>query len=119
MAHAAHAAANHGRLPMWDRLQNTWLPRMCFLATLAVAVALVVAVIVSPWLVPETAPPHILDLFAGSKPSREQVLYFGRLLREVWAAKLAREFPDRRFVVSFPEEGCESLLDFEVSFYQM
>ncbi len=62
---------------------------------------------------------HILDLFAGAQPSREQVVYLGRLLREVWAAKLARDFPDRRFVVSFPEEECESLLDFEVSFSQM
>lgn len=61
---------------------------------------------------------HILDLFSGSEPTREQVVYLGRLLREVWAAKLARDFPDRRFVVSFPEEGRESLLDYEVSFYQ-
>ena len=45
-------------------------------------------------------------------------MYLGRLLREVWAAKLARDFPDRRFVVSFPEEFCESLIDYEVSFYQ-
>ena len=61
---------------------------------------------------------HVRDLFAGTQPSREQVVYLGRLLREVWAAKLARDFPDRRFVVSFPEEGCEGLLDYEVSFYQ-
>ena len=63
---------------------------------------------------------HILDMFAVSEQDvpRAQVVYFGRLLREVWAAKLARDFPDRRFVVSFPEEGCESLMDFELSFYQ-
>jgi len=61
---------------------------------------------------------HILDLFSGAQPTREQVVYFGRLLREVWAAKLARDFPGRRFVVSFPEEGCEGLLDYEVSFFQ-
>ena len=61
---------------------------------------------------------HILDLFSGSQPTREQVVYLGRLLQEVWAAKLARDFPDRRIVVSFPEEGCESLLDYEVTFYQ-
>lgn len=61
---------------------------------------------------------HILDLFAGAQPTREQVIYLGRLLREVWAAKLARDFPDRRFVVSFPEEACEGLLDYEVSFFQ-
>ena len=61
---------------------------------------------------------HVLDLFSSSQPTREQVVYLGRLLREVWAAKLALVFPTRRFVVSFTEEGCESLLDYEVSFYQ-
>jgi hypothetical protein len=61
---------------------------------------------------------HILDLFSGSQATREQVTYLGRLLREVSAAKLARDFPDRRFVVSFPEEECDSLLDFVVSFHQ-
>ncbi len=61
---------------------------------------------------------HILDLFPGSRPARGQVIYLGRLLREVWAAKLASEFPGRQFVVNFPEEGCEDLLDFVVSFYQ-
>lgn len=63
---------------------------------------------------------HITDLFGdgGTQPTREQVMYLGRLLREMWAAKLARDFPDRRFVVSFPEDECESLQDYEVSFYQ-
>ena len=61
---------------------------------------------------------HVLDLFSVSEPSRDQVVYLGRLLREMWAAKLAREFPDLQFEVSFPEEGCEVLLDYEVSFYQ-
>lgn len=61
---------------------------------------------------------HILDLFVDAKPTREQVVYLGRLLREVWAAKLARDFPGRRFVVSFFEEGCLDLLDYELSFCQ-
>jgi hypothetical protein len=61
---------------------------------------------------------HVLDLFPGAASSREQVVYLGRLLQEMWAAKLARDFPTRRFVVSFPEDGCAGLLDYEVSFYQ-
>ena len=61
---------------------------------------------------------HVLDLFADARPTREQVVYLGRLLREVWAAKLARDFPGRRFVVAFAEQGCEALLDYEVTFYQ-
>lgn len=60
---------------------------------------------------------HVLDNFPGSDPSREQVVYFGRLLREMWEAKLVRDYPGRRFVVSFPEEKCESLLDYEVTFW--
>jgi hypothetical protein len=61
---------------------------------------------------------HIIDLFPGSRPAREQVVYFGRLLREIWATKLAHNFPDRKFVVSFTEEPSEDLLDYEVTFYQ-
>ena len=61
---------------------------------------------------------HLLDLFVDSQPTREQVVYLGRLLREMWAAKLARDFPARRFVVRFPEAGRVDLLDYEVSLYQ-
>ena len=63
---------------------------------------------------------HVTDLFGerGAGMSREQVVHLGRRLRDMWAAKLARDFPARRFVVSFPEDGCESLQDYEVSFYQ-
>jgi hypothetical protein len=63
---------------------------------------------------------HILDLFCGPelRPSREQVVYIGRLLKDMWEAKLKCDFPARRFVVSFPEEPCEGLLDYEITFYQ-
>jgi hypothetical protein len=58
---------------------------------------------------------HILDLFCGSerRPTREQVVYLGRLLKEMWAAKLQRDFPGKRFVVSFQEKPTEDLLDYE------
>jgi hypothetical protein len=63
---------------------------------------------------------HVTDLFGerGAAMSREQVVHLGRRLRDMWAAKLAQDFPGRRFVVSFPEDGRESLQDYEVSFYQ-
>jgi hypothetical protein len=63
---------------------------------------------------------HITDLFGdrGERPTHEQVLYLGRLLRDMWAVKLSHDFPKRSFVVSFPEEERESLQDYEVSFYQ-
>lgn len=61
---------------------------------------------------------HVLDLFAGSRPSRDQVVYLGRLLKEMWTAKLKWKFPEKRIVVSFVEEPSEDLLDYEVTFYQ-
>jgi hypothetical protein len=63
---------------------------------------------------------HVADLFRpdGIEPTREQVVHLGRVLRDMWAAKLARDFPGRRFVVTFPEDGCPALVDYEVSFRQ-
>jgi hypothetical protein len=63
---------------------------------------------------------HILDLFSNPDlaPQREQVVYLGRLLKEMWAAKLQRDFPAKRFAVSFPEEPSEDLLVYVVTFFQ-
>jgi hypothetical protein len=63
---------------------------------------------------------HVLDLFsnANPKPTREMILYVGRLLRDTWRAKLKRDFPDRKIRASFPEEHCEGLLQYEVTFFQ-
>jgi hypothetical protein len=63
---------------------------------------------------------HILDLFCNGNPvpTREMVLYVGRLLRDTWQAKLSRDFPARKFRVSFPEEHCDDLLQYEVTFFQ-
>lgn len=63
---------------------------------------------------------HILDLFCRPElePTQSQVVYLGRLLKEMWMAKLQRDFPSKRFVVSFPEEPSENLLDYEVTFIQ-
>lgn len=33
---------------------------------------------------------HVLDLFSGAEPTREQVVYLGRLLREMWAKPTPR-----------------------------
>lgn len=63
---------------------------------------------------------HIRDLFCSPelKPTQAQVVYLRRLLKEVWAAKLQRDFPGKRFVVSFPERPSENLLDYQVTFFQ-
>ncbi len=63
---------------------------------------------------------HILDLLPDDvqDPTRALVLAYGRLLRDVWSAKLLRDFPDRQYVVNFPEEYSEELVDYEITFSQ-
>jgi hypothetical protein len=63
---------------------------------------------------------HVSDLFcnANPKPARPVIQYVGRLLRDAWQAKLDREFPDRRILVTFPEDDWEDLLQYEVTFFQ-
>jgi hypothetical protein len=47
-----------------------------------------------------------LDLYFQHDPSstEEQMVHLGRKLRAMWMAKLAMEFPERTFVVTFDEE---------------
>ena len=66
---------------------------------------------------------HILDIFGkpdarGKLPSRELVIYAGRLLRDIWQTKLNHDFPNRRIVVEFFPENPESLIDYQLTFYQ-
>jgi hypothetical protein len=63
---------------------------------------------------------HIADLIGGviESPSHDVVLAIGRLLRELWTAKLSRDFPDRKFVVSFSEDYSADVVDYEITFYQ-
>jgi hypothetical protein len=62
---------------------------------------------------------HILDLFSSdeSEVPRELVLYLGRLLRDMWACKLKRDFPERDIVVSFPDEHYDDLITYEITIY--
>jgi hypothetical protein len=62
---------------------------------------------------------HILDLFTSSEfePSEEAVVHLGRLMREMWSCKLARDFPGRTIVVSFEEEVGDDMLDYQITFY--
>lgn len=63
---------------------------------------------------------HIVDLLEHvvESPSRDVVLTFGRLMRDLWTAKLSRDFPERRFTVSFDEDHCDDLVDYEITFFQ-
>lgn len=67
---------------------------------------------------------HIFDLFvgitsAGSKPTREQILYLGRILKEMWTARLRRDFPNLDLVVSFPEDHEPDLTRYEITVFQV
>src|SRR5690242_20606178 len=63
---------------------------------------------------------HIADVLKGvvESPSQEVVLTFGRLMRDLWKEKLSKDFPSRKFVVSFPEEHTEYVEEYEITFYQ-
>ncbi len=63
---------------------------------------------------------HILDIFPNVKvsPSMEQIVYLGRKLKDMWEAKLKRDFPDKKVTVFFPEGDYDDLLDYEITFYQ-
>ncbi len=63
---------------------------------------------------------HLLDLFqdAALEPSDDLIVHLGRVLKDMWSAKLRRDFPSRKVVVSFPEDDIDDLLDYEITFYQ-
>lgn len=63
---------------------------------------------------------HLMDLFPAcdEKPTREQILYLGRTLKDMWKLKLNRDFPKRDFIVSFPEDYTEDLFEYEITFWQ-
>ena len=62
---------------------------------------------------------HIADLFPNApRPTKQQMIYFGRLLRELWACKLRRDFPDRSITVYFFDEDSDECYDYEITFYQ-
>jgi hypothetical protein len=62
---------------------------------------------------------HVFDVFlySSEQPSRELVRHFGLLLKDMWTTKLRRDFPDREFIVSFPEDFDLEMDDPEITFY--
>ena len=63
---------------------------------------------------------HIHDHFIhyGGKSNADQLVYLGRILKDIWQTKLAHDFPNRQFVVSFDETPVENLDDYQISFWQ-
>ena len=63
---------------------------------------------------------HVTDLFHNDQTGNEtQVIDIGRTLQKMWRAKLAVEFPDRKFVVEFDDTPGRDLLTYEVTFWQV
>lgn len=62
---------------------------------------------------------HILDFFTNSEfeATSDVVRHLGRVLKDIWTCKLARDFPDRAIVVSFTEDYCEDLADYQITFF--
>jgi len=64
---------------------------------------------------------HIVDLFSRSHhepPTREVVLYVGRLMKDILQAKLNRDFPARKVMVTFAEDGADDVVDYQITFFQ-
>jgi len=63
---------------------------------------------------------HLLDSFAPASDSAtaDQLLYLGGVLRDAWQTKLSRDFPSRRFEVTFDHGSPDDLLEYIVTFWQ-
>ena len=64
---------------------------------------------------------HVADIqYHGCEDVTEQrVVYLGRVLKEIYAAKLAWQFPDRPCEVSFCEpDDPADLIGYEITFWQ-
>ena len=61
---------------------------------------------------------HLGDLFSQApRPNAAVLLHLGCLLRETWSAKLARDFPDRAFVVEFQDDFHPEHDDPQITFH--
>ena len=51
--------------------------------------------------------------------TRERVVYLGQVLSEIYRAKLAWQFPAKRFEVHFYDSPAEQITDYELTFVQV
>ncbi len=63
---------------------------------------------------------HIVDLFPNVEhsPTRDQIVYLGRQMQQMWSAKLKIDFPRDEFVVEFREDCGDDLVEYQVTFYR-
>ncbi|MGE0056333.1 MAG: hypothetical protein AB7S74_19225 [Hyphomicrobium sp.] len=62
---------------------------------------------------------HFWHLVQSSLPTPEAVMHWAALVREMWLAKLARDFPERRFEVALRAGLDVDLMDHEITFWQI
>jgi hypothetical protein len=64
---------------------------------------------------------HVLDIQHPGlwrDATEAQIKFIGQTLKEMWSAKLARDFPTKKFLVELVEGSSEKLEDYQVVFYQ-
>jgi len=63
---------------------------------------------------------HILDLHHAqcADASVERIVYLGNVLKEIYALKLAAQFPNRQFTVELYEPPNKELREYQLLFYQ-
>jgi hypothetical protein len=63
---------------------------------------------------------HIVDLHHHMMEGvgRATIVYLGHTLREIYRAKLAWQFPQRRFEVLFDDSNFDDLTDYQITFFQ-
>ena len=63
---------------------------------------------------------HILDLFchAADTATAAQLVYLGRVLKDIFLVKLKHDFPGRTFEVQFDEGPFDQLIDYQVTSWQ-
>ena len=64
---------------------------------------------------------HIADIhYQGCEDiTRERVVYLGRVLSEIYRAKLAWQFPTKRFEVHFDDAPAKDITHYELTFFQI
>lgn len=61
---------------------------------------------------------HIADIHCNAEPTEIQLRYLGRVMKDIWEAKLGRDFPDLRLEVVFNDDPGLALDEYELTFWQ-
>jgi len=61
---------------------------------------------------------HIADIHCNVAASEAQLRYLGRVLKDIHEVKLARDFPELAFEISFNDEDGLDPIDYQLTFRQ-